>query len=268
MSAFIVAKRYLLSLTSCAYFFAGGVLQKKHRPLLYDLCKHFGFEGASSQQMRPIPLIPPVEVTDLFPVPITPTLCELQGTDGNVSLLELIIIASLAKQCSPCNVLEIGTFDGRTTANLALNTASDAKVYTLDLPPEGLDSAGLPLEADDRKYVLKSASGERFSRLPEGSKVKQLYGDSATFDFVPFEGKMDFIFIDGSHSYEYVLRDTRTALRLLPPSGGVILWHDYDTQSWPGLTTGLNELFQSEPLLRGIKHITSTSLCMLDTRIA
>ena len=38
-------KRYVQSLAGCAYFFAGGALLKKHRPLLYALSRHFGFEA-------------------------------------------------------------------------------------------------------------------------------------------------------------------------------------------------------------------------------
>ena len=43
---------------------------------------------------------------------------------------------------------------------------------------------------------------------------------------------MDFIFVDGSHSYDYVLNDSRKALSLLRGGKGIILWHDYP--GWTG----------------------------------
>ena len=37
-------------------------------------------------------------------------------------------------------------------------------------------------------------------------------------------------FIDGDHSSEYALNDTRKALSVLRP-GGTILWHDYEMET-------------------------------------
>jgi hypothetical protein len=53
-----------------------------------------------------------------------------------------------------------------------------------------------------------------------------LFGDSAAFDFSPFHGAIDFFFIDGAHSYEYVRSDTLNALRCCH-AGSVIAWHDF-----------------------------------------
>ena len=47
-------------------------------------------------------------------------------------------------------------------------------------------------------------------------------GDSASFDFSKLGTRMDFIFIDGSHAYEYVLRDSETARGLLRDGRGLI----------------------------------------------
>ncbi|MBL8012699.1 MAG: class I SAM-dependent methyltransferase, partial [Candidatus Omnitrophica bacterium] len=40
-------------------------------------------------------------------------------------------------------------------------------------------------------------------------------------------GKIDLVFIDGNHSYEFVKSDTENALEMLSEKG-VIIWHDYD----------------------------------------
>ncbi|MBD3183553.1 class I SAM-dependent methyltransferase, partial [Candidatus Poribacteria bacterium] len=85
-----------------------------------------------------------------------------------------------------------------------------------------------------------------------------LYGDSADFDFSPYFGTMDFVLVDGSHSYEYVLSDTDNALKLLKNGKGIILWHDYG--HWDGVTKALNELYESSEVFRSLKHIDGTSL--------
>src|SRR5712672_4241301 len=63
-------------------------------------------------------------------------LIETGKRDGNVNLAELAILAQAAAAARPGTiVVEIGTFDGRTTMNLAVN-AAPANVFTLDLPPD------------------------------------------------------------------------------------------------------------------------------------
>lgn len=71
-------------------------------------------------------------------------------------------------------------------------------------------------------------------------KIIQLYGDSARFDFRDFYDLLDFVFVDGAHSYEYAKFDSETAFKLID-SRGFILWHDYG--SWPRVITALEELY-------------------------
>ncbi len=180
--------------------------------------------------------------------------------DGNVNLVELAVLNSLCRTHHPKTILEIGTFDGRTTLNLALN--SEAQVFTLDLPVT--TEAKLGTVGGDIKYVDKPrhAIGARFAQpphdaLPCAQRITQLYGDSATFDFSPWHGKIDFVFVDGAHNYDYVMNDSRAAFRLLRPEGGVIVWHDYG--KWMDVTRALDEIQASAPSL-ALVHIKDTSL--------
>jgi hypothetical protein len=79
-----------------------------------------------------------------------------------------------------------------------------------------------------------------FDGKPEARRIHCLYGDSATFDFSPFLGKVDLLFIDGAHSYEYVRNDT---LRAGPccKAGSVIAWHDYGRVGFNGVSKWLHE---------------------------
>jgi predicted O-methyltransferase YrrM len=189
---------------------------------------------------------------------------ETDRADGNVNLVELTVLNALCRTHQPTMIWEIGTFDGRTTLNLALN--SDAQVFTLDLP--ATTAAELGTVGGDVKYVQKprAAIGARFSQpphnaLPCARRITQLYGDSATFDFAPWHGQADFVFVDGAHNYEYVVNDTRVAFRLLRPEGGIVVWHDYG--KWKDVTRALNELQSNTPSL-AMTHIKDTSLAIAE----
>ncbi|MDR0994141.1 MAG: class I SAM-dependent methyltransferase, partial [Verrucomicrobiota bacterium] len=186
----------------------------------------------------------------------------IADVSGNITPAELMMIAALVKQRAPLICFEIGTFDGRTTENMAANQPEGGVCYTLDLPPQGADQAALPLAAGDLTYIRKSASGTRISpQQARQGRITQLYGDSGSFDFSPYYGRVDLMFVDGSHSYEYVLSDTEQAFQMVKP-GGIILWHDYNSRWWPGVTRALNE-FHRDERFREIRNIENTALCFM-----
>jgi len=209
--------------------------------------------------------LPKVKLTDLLPeqwLRAPMQLYEPLEMDGNVSLVELMTLVKLAQFRKAERLFEFGTFDGRTTLNLAGNLP-EAEVYTLDLPKQLLNSTQLSLPVEDVKYADKEASGARYQGTAPAARIIQLYGDSATFDFAPFYGTLDFIFVDAAHMYEYVLNDSRHALKLLRPGGGIIAWHDYGRG--PGVTQALNELSQTQPEFKSLTHLQDTTLAVLVT---
>ena len=211
-----------------------------------------------------------VSPEDPYLLPKTDIL-ELMGTDpavyegvnecgfGHTTEFELKVISNLAHRLQPKRIFEIGTFEGRTTLNMAIN-APNATIVTLDLPGSELGNTQLEIAVGEARYIDKQQSGERFLNHPASSRITQVYGDSATFDFSPYHATMDLVFIDGSHAYDYVLNDTRKALDILAP-GGTILWHDYTI--WDGVRDALNTLYQKDPRCRRIRHIGGTSIAIL-----
>ena len=169
----------------------------------------------------------------------------------------------------PQRLFEIGTFNGRTTLNMAANSPGDARVFTLDLPKEQINSTALKLSGrhspDDKLFIDKSSSGILFSGTDCQPKITQLFGDSAAYDFNLFCKSVDFVFIDGAHSYDYVKNDSAIALKLLHEGHGIIVWHDYDSV-WEGVTKALNELYSTVPEFADIRHISGTSLVFLNSR--
>jgi len=213
------------------------------------------------QRMEARSPLPAVALRELATPDHEVMLLDFEGRDGNVSLYELLVICSLVRSRRPKTILEIGTFDGNSTLQMAINSPDDAEIFTLDLPPDP-SSAQARLDAKDHAYI-EDAQKQRRRRYEESSqahKVTQLLGDSASFDFgALFASRpVDFAFIDGSHSYEYVRNDTAKVRAVLAPHG-VILWHDYKP-AWPGVITYLEEL-EAELTLR---RIDGTSLVMLD----
>lgn len=187
-------------------------------------------------------------------------LIETKKESGNVRISELGIISLLAKRCQNDSIIfEIGTLDGRTTINLAINSLESCKIYTLDLPQN--KETKFNIEEVERRFIDKQEPGLRYKSCGERfflkykAKITQLLGDSATFDFSPFENKCGLVFVDGSHAYEYARVDSYSALKIVK-DGGVIIWHDYGV--WRGVTQALEELEEKEKL--GLRHIAGTSL--------
>lgn len=205
-------------------------------------------------------IIPVMDRTDLLSV-LDVELLEKEKSDGNVSMDELMVLSQIVKDRQAKSIFEIGTFDGRTTLNLAHSSPPDVHVYTLDLPKKDMADSKFGIEDGDSKYVDKDVVGERLKKYSsENAKITQLYGDSATFDFTPYYEKIDFVFVDGSHSAPYAKNDSEIALRLIRP-GGTILWHDYGV--WKGVTKVLNTYYSNDPRFKEIKHVNGTSLAYL-----
>ena len=78
----------------------------------------------------------------------------------------------------------------------------------------------------DRALTQRRRVGQEYANKDVTHKIEQLYGDSRSFDFAPYAGQADIVFIDGGHTYEIARSDTENAIRLCRP-GGAILWHDF-----------------------------------------
>ena len=126
---------------------------------------------------------------------------------------EAYVLAALITYLKPKRIFEVGTYLGSGTLLLAEHAGVDASVHTLDLP------------SDVNPDAHRDRIGERFIGTSAAQRITQLYGDSASFDFGPYSGQMDFVFLDAVHTYAYVRNDTQAALSMLS-STGTILWDD------------------------------------------
>lgn len=85
-----------------------------------------------------------------------------------------------------------------------------------------------------RPYV-KHEIGEAFKGTSENSKITQLYGDSREFDFSPWYGQCDFVWIDACHDYRHSA------------------W-------WSGVTRCVRQLQSKYPEIR---HVRGTTIALL-----
>jgi len=147
------------------------------------------------------------------------------------SFHELATLAILAKWIQPTKALEIGTYDGRSALAIATNMPEQGRLWTLNLPPDYTPAEpGKPVGPDEA-IAFKVESGYRFKPFPESSRITQIFGDSTKYDWSEIRsahggGPFQYIFIDGGHSSEIVLSDSRHAFDLVDKNNGLVLWHD------------------------------------------
>ena len=177
-----------------------------------------------------------VYATQLFPTlaGISVPIGVIHQESHHANHTDMVYVCGMASAANAKRIFEFGTYRGQTTCGLAA-LCKDAQIYTLNLPPE-----------DDPRYA--PYIGMYIARSPDRDRITQIYHDSRTFDTTPYRESMDYIFIDGDHSYYGVKNDTEKALQLLKP-GGVIVWHDYAAKS-PGVLDYLAEFSQKRPLFQ------------------
>ncbi len=239
------ARRYAFTLGHSLRMLAAGPLSAEGRKELKGISKAFGWnqvEGA----------LPIISASQIWQRHEPVLIAEIEQRGYNVTAYELTVLCQLSRRFHPAKVFEFGTFDGRSSVNLLLNSP-EAHLYTLDLPP---DVRTLPEEAK---------VGERLRRPEFEGRYTQLFGDSRTLDFSPYAGQMDLVFIDAGHEYEFVKSDTDRALELIRPAkdgqgAGVIVWHDFG--QIPGVTRAVEELYASGKAPGELVRIRQTSLAL------
>jgi hypothetical protein len=175
----------------------------------WTLAKRFGAEGVENIELREIPCL------------------RAAIAEGYVDDQQRLLLAALCAGLGCRTFFEIGTNRGRTAWTVARSNP-EILVHTLDVP---LDAGGeapvFALASDDKKFFRgESWCGEAFRDTPEATRITQHWDDSARFDFSPLAGSIDFVYVDGAHTYDYVASDTENALGMLSDTG-TIAWDDY-----------------------------------------
>lgn len=126
---------------------------------------------------------------------------------------------------SPATVIEIGTYLGGTLVTLCGAAARDALIISIDLPGGdfgGKGGGGYP-EENIPIYFSWAKRGQTMRLLRNDSHakvtqdtVKEVLGDK----------EVDFLLLDGDHTYEGVKRDFYDYLPFMNQRWGIIALHD------------------------------------------
>jgi len=133
---------------------------------------------------------------------------------------EAVMLFEVAKSCKGI-IVEIGSWKGKSTVCLALGSkeGNNAKVYAVDphinTPCHKNYSKGEGTFSEFIRNLQKSGVSE--SVFPIVKKSKEASAD--------FNHKIDFLFIDGDHSYNSVKEDFELWFPKLI-TGGIIAFHD------------------------------------------
>ena len=174
--------------------------------------------------MQHHPGIMSLEVSDL-PAHKTPIqVLSIASGYGGMSAQDLYALLRVVLWIKPQAIFEIGTFQGLTTANLALNSA--AQIYTLDLPQDMATDLEGYTPSDSALLQARGQIGTFYREFNQNGRIRQLFGDSRTFDYAPYYGSIDLVLVDACHLYDYVVSDSHHASRLLQPRGAIV-WHDF-----------------------------------------
>jgi predicted O-methyltransferase YrrM len=237
-------------ITKNMFFWSPSTYHKSQRfmgeIIQYDLVNRY-----SCFNLKQIPITDIIDHFDIESIKLK----EFKGTWGGVSLTEILLLCWLAQQRRPRIILEIGTFQGITTLNLALNSPAGTKVLTVNLP---VMHDSTRFYQTDPELSLQRPRSNLWKDYGVENKITQILSDTAELAPNQLPENIDMIFIDGSHSHEYVSNDTELALNILSPKG-MIVWHDYDPLS--PVHKYLNELANS----RLLTHIIGTTLVLFES---
>lgn len=167
---------------------------------------------------------------------------------GSITLVDQIVLLSLAKLISAKSVVEIGTYLGFTTALFAMNIP--AKITSIDLPKQPLKNTGYTSERilTDGNYnddYLRSEQNEKgeiylnYLTSEDRKKITLIKADSTSLDFSKKFKCADLVFIDGGHEKSIVEMDTFNARSIVKK--GVIIWHDFGSTIHDDVTKYLLE---------------------------
>jgi predicted O-methyltransferase YrrM len=135
---------------------------------------------------------------------------------------EFSTLLHLYQHLQPRNVLEIGTAKGGTLFAFTALAGPGARIISVDLPTDTYGGGGYFLARRWAMYAQFAHASQRLHLLRSDSHLP------ATLDKVRglLQGELlDFLFIDGDHSYEGVRADHEMYSPLVRP-GGVIAFHD------------------------------------------
>lgn len=153
---------------------------------------------------------------------------------------ELFILLGLLDFLKPKRVMEIGTSEGGTLFLLSKIVDSDGLIISLDLP-NGEGGGEFYPQWKEKFYKTFASKNQQLFLLRENSHEKSTFEKISK---IIGKEKLDFLLIDGDHSYEGVKDDFSQYLTLVKKDG-LIAFHD--------INEGIDEKVQVKKFWNQIK---------------
>ncbi len=134
--------------------------------------------------------------------------------DGSSLVLDLQLLITLASRENIKNYIEIGTWRGESVHNVA-KYVEDCS--TINLSAKEITALGL-----SEKYAYQHGILSK-----KNPTIHHIEANTKTFKFESLQKRFDLIFIDGDHTYEMVLNDTKKVFENLVHKNSIVVWHDY-----------------------------------------
>lgn len=192
--------------------------------------------------------LPTVDLLDLIPN-LDETIDSYSFLTGTSLITDLLLLKSLAKKFDDCAYLEIGSWRGESIVNV--NNATK-------------DCTSVTLSSKDMKELN---FGDEFIKVhgvfsQHISTINKVEKNTHKFDFKELNKNFDLIFVDGDHSYEGVLNDTKKVFSLRKNNKSIIVWHDYGLHTENVRYTTLKAILDGIPQdkHKNLYHVSNT-LC-------
>lgn len=133
---------------------------------------------------------------------------------------EIVKLAQIIENKKPKTVLEIGTARGGTLFLVSQLAAEDALIISIDLP-DGMYGGGYP-KWKIPYYKSFKKKNQTIELIQGDSHSKEIHN---ALSFILKDRKIDYLFIDGDHTFEGVKEDFDTYSKFVAKDG-IIAFHD------------------------------------------
>jgi|APGre2960657444_1045066.scaffolds.fasta_scaffold00584_8 predicted O-methyltransferase YrrM len=136
------------------------------------------------------------------------------------------------------NMVEVGSYQGESTIIFADNINGLQELHAIDPWSNGY----APGDACSDKYPMSVVESNFDIRTKNFSVIKKHKTTSKEFVKEIADGSLDFVYIDGDHSYNSCKEDINMWLPKIK-QGGIIAGHDYLEACFMGVVNAVNETF-------------------------